>query len=135
MTQGDASIYPILPISASIMVFCFLLSIVISLLFDYLYDLYLVRYADEKQKNLIQDRVKSDLTLVKNFFKSNKIEKFDDEEAKKRLTIIHKLINDKVYSKDNRPFLDEIKEKKAQREKVNDEKLNGKVIDFSQQYC
>jgi len=132
MVQGDASVYPILPISCSIVVFCYLISWIISIAADYLYDLYLVRYSEEKQKVLIQDRVKSDLTVLKNFFKGNKIEKFDDEEAKKRLTIVQRLLNEKIYSKENKPFQHDIEELKAQKKKLREEKINGKVVELNE---
>jgi hypothetical protein len=132
MAQGDASVYPILPISCSIVVFCYLISWIISIAADYLYDLYLVRYSEEKQKVLIQDRVKSDFTVLKNFFKGNKIEKFDDEEAKKRLTIVQRLLNEKIYSKENKPFQHDIEELKAQKKKLREEKINGKVVELNE---
>ena len=132
MAQGDATVYPILPISCSIVVFCFLMSTIISLVADYLYDLYLVKYSEEKQKILIQNRVKSDFTVLKNFFRANKIEKFDDEEAKKRLTIVQNLLNEKIYSKENKPFQYEIEELRAQKKKLQAEKANGKVVELNE---
>ena len=134
MAQFDGSQYPILPISCAIMVFSFLVSVIFSLVADYLYDLYLVKYSEEKEKQLIQDRVKSDFTLLKNFFKGNKIEKFDDQEAKMRLTIIQKLLNEKIYSKENNPFKYDMEEIKAKKEKIQNEKTNGKVTNLNENH-
>ena len=103
MVQGDGSVYPILPISLSIVTFIYIISLIISILCDYLYDLYLVRFADPVQKVFIEKRVKSDLTRIKNFLKGDKIEKFDNEAAKNRLTIINKLLMEKINSKENSP--------------------------------
>lgn len=116
MVQGDGSVYPILPISLSIVTFIYIISLIISILCDYLYDLYLVRFADPVQKVFIEKRVKSDLTRIKNFLKGDKIEKFDNEAAKNRLTIINKLLMEKINSKENRPFLDAVKEKQQQQQ-------------------
>lgn len=126
MPQGDASQYPILPISLSIMTICFLVSLLISLLADYLYDFYLVRFSKTPQKNLIEDRVKSDIKRLKQFLQSPKLEKFDKEAAKNRLTIISKLTMEKINSKESRPFLDAIKEKEKSKT-INPEKKMKKL--------
>lgn len=73
----------------------------------------MVKFSKAPQKTLIENRVKSDLKRLRQFFQSEKLEKFDREEAKNRLTIISKLTMEKINSKENRPFQDTIKENKA----------------------
>lgn len=81
-----------------------------------MYDFYLVKYADDSQRTLIRSRIKSDFERIKNLFRSNKIEKFDKENAKSRLTIVEKVLNERINSKENRPFLDIIKEKNSRKD-------------------
>jgi hypothetical protein len=90
MPQGDGSQYPILPITFSIIVFCYLISLVISILVDYLYDFYLIKISRVDEKELIVRRLKSDLKRMKTFFQPNKLEQFDPDTARKRLTIVRK---------------------------------------------
>lgn len=98
MAQGDASQYPILPISLSIMIFCFIISLLISLLTDYIYDFYLVKFSKCDQKQMIENRVKSEFKRLKEFFQSQKLEKFDPNEAKNRLTIVTSLFMEAINS-------------------------------------
>ncbi|RNA17067.1 hypothetical protein BpHYR1_036874 [Brachionus plicatilis] len=90
MPQGDASQYPILPISLSIMGFCYIISFLISLLADYL--------SKSDQKKMIENRVKSDFKRLKEFLQSQKLEKFNPDEAKNRLTIITNLLMERINS-------------------------------------
>jgi hypothetical protein len=121
MAQGDGSQYPILPISFSIIVFCCLFSAIIAILVDYLYDFYLIKYAKLEEKSLIEQRVKNDLKRMKIFFKPSKLEKFDCDEAKNRLTIIKKLVTEKLTSTETTS----IKEIKTNQNKIE----GAKTID------
>ena len=67
-----------------------------------------------------------------NLIQENKIEKYDDNEAKKRLTIVQRLINEKIYSKENNPFEGEIRMKSIERDKLINEKTNGHVITLTE---
>lgn len=98
MPQGDASQYPVLPISLSIMIFCFIMSFLISLLTDYIYDFYLVKLSKCDQKQMIENRVKGEFKRLKELFQSQKLEKFDPNEAKNRLTIITGLFMETINS-------------------------------------
>lgn len=121
MAQGDGSTYPVLPISLSIIAGCYIFSFIIAKFADFIYDLYLVRYCNLPEKQLIMRRIRNDIQRMKNILKTNKIETFDSNEAKNRLTIISQLVNERINSKENRPFLDELREK--ERSKIE---FNGK---------
>lgn len=99
MPQGDASQYPILPISLSIMAFCFIISFLVSLLVDYAYDFYLVKLSKNEQKKMIENRVKGDFKRFREFLQSQKLEKFNADEAKNRLTIVTNLLMETIDSK------------------------------------
>ena len=120
MVQGDGSTYPVLPISLSIIAGCYIFSFIIAKFADFIYDIYLIRYCNLPEKNLIVRRVRNDIQRIKNILKTDKIEIFDPNEAKKRLTIISQLVNERINSKENRPFLDEIREKERLKNKSND---------------
>ncbi|CAF0739603.1 unnamed protein product [Brachionus calyciflorus] len=125
MTQGDGSQYPILPISLSIMTICFLISLVISTIADYLYDFYLVKFAKTDQKLLIENRVKSDIKRLGQFFQSQKLEKFDPDQAKNRLTIITHLFMERINSNENRLMIPKIDSK--EKEKISEKSANESV--------
>jgi hypothetical protein len=101
MVQGNGSQYPVIPISFAIIVFCYLISAIIATLVDYMYDFYLIKFAKLEQRALIKKRVKSDMKRMRNFFKPSKLEKFDREEAKKRLSIISEIVMEKVTFDEN----------------------------------
>jgi hypothetical protein len=123
MVQGDGSVYPVLPISLSIIAGCYIFSFIIAKISDFVYDIYLIRYCNLPEKDLIVARVRNDIQRMKNILKTDKIEIFNPNEAKKRLTIISKLVNERINSKENRPFLDEIREKERVK---NNSETSGK---------
>jgi hypothetical protein len=114
MAQGDASVYPITTISISVIAACYIFAQAIAIIADLLYDLYLVKFAKTDQKEMIQTRVQNDFVRYKNILKSDKIEQFDDKSARNRLTIISKLINERINSKENSPFYDASKKQKQE---------------------
>lgn len=116
MIEGSSHIYPLLPISIGVLVLSYLLSLLISFLFDILYDFYLIKLSKIPEKALVQQRVKNDIQRLKTYFKNDKMEQFDEKTAKTRLTIINRLLNERIYSKENSPFADAIVAK-----------LNGKM--------
>jgi hypothetical protein len=100
MVQGDGSQYSILPISFAIIAFCYLVALAIATFVDYFYDFYLIKFANLSEKRLIEKRVGSDFKRMQSFFRPSKLEKFDCEEAKNRLTIIKKLVTEKLTSQE-----------------------------------
>jgi hypothetical protein len=117
MAQGDASVYPITTISISVMAICYIFAQAIAIIADLLYDFYLVKFSKTDQKEMIQTRVRNDFVRYKNILKPDKIEQFDNKSARNRLTIISKLINERIYSKEHSPFYEAIYAKKQQENK------------------
>jgi hypothetical protein len=130
--QEDCSEYPMLPISMGIVVVAFMISLIIAKLIDIFYDVYLWKYKkfsknngndtflnkqyEARTKRLIGMRFKTDLERMKTLLDNNKLAKFDEFEAMKRLTIIDNLITSKIYSSQNSPFAEEIEMKKKQQQ-------------------
>jgi len=95
---------------------CYIVAQAIAIIADLLYDFYLVKFANTDKKEMIQTRVRNDFVRYKNILKSDKIEQFDKKSARNRLTIISKLINERIYSKEHSPFYEAICAKKQMQE-------------------
>jgi len=124
LIEGSSKIYPLLPISIGVLALSYLLSLLVSFLFDLFYDLYLIKFSKIPEKTLVQQRVKNDLQRLKTYFKNDKMEQFDEKAAKTRLTIINRLLNERIYSKESSPFADAIAAKLNSKMREKAEKIN-----------
>jgi hypothetical protein len=125
MVQGDGSQYPILPITFSIIVFCYLMSMAVSIAVDYLYDFYLVRIARVPESELIVRRIKGDLKRMRAVFQPSKLEKFDPDAAKQRLSIIRKFT---VENSDQNPANKQIDTHKSELKLINEKPEQTKEV-------
>jgi hypothetical protein len=122
LIEGNSKIYPLLPISIGVLVLSYLLSVLISFLFDLFYDFYLIKFSKIPEKALVQQRLKNEFQRLKTYFKNHKMEQFDEKTAKTRLTIINRLLNERIYSKENSPFADAIAAKLNEKMQKNVDK-------------
>lgn len=135
MAQGDGSQYPILPISMALMVACYLFSRIVSTSIEYLYDLYLIRVAkiDKKDKELIEKRMKAGFKRWRQVFEQPKLEKFDAEEAKKRLAIVQSVMMERLESKYYRPYAQQNKVEKIEESQVDETRVPEETNDTSKE--